>query len=343
MTKPDPSSKFLDPATPKQVRMAAARGFAPLGAKEMVELLTRLMRDADAEIAAAAAVTLADWPEDELLPEIQSESCSPEVLDQLASSTTAEPLLEAIIINTATPSATAARLARTVPGRLLELILYNKVRILECPAILTNAKVNPAITAECQRLVQEIESEFFSNKSTAYSVGTGVEEAKEEVETEPSEILSDLTSLEGLPVDPGARESAIFEKLSKMTVPQKMRTAMFGTREVRAILIRDPNREVARNVLRSPKLTDNEIETFASMRNVSDDVLRDIGNSRELTRTYGVVHGLVKNPRTPAMISQRLLGRLQTRHLTGLTRDRGIPEAVRRNAQRILNQRLDSK
>ena len=49
-----------------------------------------------------------------------------------------------------------------------------------------------------------------------------------------------------------------------------MITALKGTREERAILIRDPNRIVATAVLGSPKVTDGEIESFAAMKNVSD-------------------------------------------------------------------------
>jgi hypothetical protein len=128
-----------------------------------------------------------------------------------------------------------------------------------------------------------------------------------------------------------------------MTVPQRLKHAMFGNREVRAILIRDNNREVAKSVLRSPKLTDTEVEAFAAMRNVTDDVLREIGNSRELTRSYVVAHNLVKNPKTPPMIAQRMLSRLHTRDLYLIGRDRGIPEAVRRNAQRMAAQREAGK
>ena len=115
--------------------------------------------------------------------------------------------------------------------------------------------------------------------------------------------------------------------------------ALKGTREMRSVLIRDTNRQVTQGVLQSPKLTIGEVETFAAMRSISDDVIRQIGNSKEWTRSYVVVQNLVKNPKTPPMISQRLMFRLQARDLMMLTRDRGIPEAVRRNAQRLLNQR----
>ena len=52
---------------------------------------------------------------------------------------------------------------------------------------------------------------------------------------------------------------------------------MKGTREMRAVLIRDPNKMIAAAVLSSPKLTDQEVESFARMANVSEDVLRIIG------------------------------------------------------------------
>lgn len=343
MVQADLLKSFLDPATPQRVRRAAARGFAPLGSREMIELLVKLTQDADCEISATASATLSGWPEDEILTEVQSEDCSPEVLEHLASSSASESVWEAIILNAKTPSRVIEKLAQTVPARLLELILYNKVRILESPEILVNVKRNPSITGESQRLIQEIEAEFFGGKSTAYSVETQFEGTTEGAASEDEEPVPDLSLLEGLPVDPEARETAIFEQLGKMTVPQRIRQALFGTREVRAILIRDHNREVARQVLRSPKLTDKEVETFASMRNVSDEILREIGNSRERTRSYAVVQSLVKNPRTPPIISQRLLSRLQSRDLAGLVHDRGIPEAVRRNAERIIGQRLSLK
>ena len=41
-------------------------------------------------------------------------------------------------------------------------------------------------------------------------------------------------------------------------------------------------------MLGSPKLTDAEIEAFSAMKNVSDEVLRVIGNHREWTKRYAV-------------------------------------------------------
>jgi hypothetical protein len=258
---------------------------------------------------------------------------------------TTPALLEAVVLNPSTPGEAVEELACRAPGSLLETILFNRVRLLEHPGILQKAKLNPEATPQVQRLIHEIELEFFAGKKTDYSVGTPSQTADlpaEEFEIEAEPAPADL-SLEGLPIDPAEREGALSDRLARMTVRQKIQHALLGTREARTILIRDTNKEVSRSVLQSPKLTDNEIEGFAAMRNISDDVLREIGTSKVWTRSYAVVQNLVKNPKTPPLVSQRLMIRLQNKDLQLLSRDRGIPELVRRNAQRMLNQRTAPK
>ena len=41
-----------------------------------------------------------------------------------------------------------------------------------------------------------------------------------------------------------------------MNFPQRLKAAMKGTREMRAILIRDPNKMICASVLSSPKVSD---------------------------------------------------------------------------------------
>ncbi len=119
------------------------------------------------------------------------------------------------------------------------------------------------------------------------------------------------------------------QPLSSMSVMQKMKLAMRGTREARAVLIRDPNRLVSTAVLSSPKLTENEIEGFARMANVSEDVLRQIGSNRAWVKSYAVAANLVKNPKTPLAMSMHLLQRLNDRDVKMLTIDRNVPEPLR--------------
>ena len=124
--------------------------------------------------------------------------------------------------------------------------------------------------------------------------------------------------------------------LSSMPIVQRMKLAMKGTREQRAQLIRDSNRMVAAAVLSSPKLTDSEVEAFTKMGNVSEDVLRTIGMNRSWLKNYGVILGLVKNPKTPAAISMQLLNRLNEKDVKMLAVDRNVPEALRMVARKLM-------
>ena len=124
--------------------------------------------------------------------------------------------------------------------------------------------------------------------------------------------------------------------LAGLPVKKKMKLAFKGTREQRAQLIRDPNKIVSAAVLSSPKLTDAEVEAFAKMANVSEEVLRVIGMNRSWLKNYGVVLGLVKNPKTPMAISMQLLPRVNERDMKMLTVDRNVPEALRLAARKFV-------
>lgn len=124
--------------------------------------------------------------------------------------------------------------------------------------------------------------------------------------------------------------------LSSLPIVERMKIAMKGTREQRGQLIRDSNRMVATAVLSSPKLTDSEVEAFTKMGNVSEDVLRTIGMNRSWLKNYGVILGLVKNPKTPPAISMQLLGRLNEKDVKMLAVDRNVPEALRLIARKLM-------
>ena len=98
-------------------------------------------------------------------------------------------------------------------------------------------------------------------------------------------------------------ELSITQQIQQMTMVQRVRAAMKGTREMRAILVRDPNKLVASAVLSSPKLAMAEVEAFAKMATVGEDVLRAIALNRAWVKNYAVALGLARNPKTPVALS----------------------------------------
>jgi hypothetical protein len=119
------------------------------------------------------------------------------------------------------------------------------------------------------------------------------------------------------------------QKLAKMGFSERLKAAVKGSREMRALLIRDPNKMIAATVLSSPKLTESEVESFARMATISDEVLRIIGANRAWTKNYNIVHGLTKNPKTPLAMSMNFMSRLNARDLSQLSVDRNVPEPLR--------------
>ena len=124
------------------------------------------------------------------------------------------------------------------------------------------------------------------------------------------------------------------QRLASMTVPEKVKCASKGTREMRSILIRDPNRMVAAAVLSCPKVNEAEVEAFAKMGNVSEEILRTIAQSRAWTKSYGVLLALVKNSKTPVALSINMMQRLNDSDVKKLSTDRNVPEALRVFARR---------
>jgi hypothetical protein len=336
---------LLTGSAPQKLRMMVASGLAPVPPAEMLELLVCLSKDADPEIASLAAMSIGAMDQEEIILQLKDRRCPTAVLEHFAAAKSPDPVLQAIIDNPSTPQEAIASLALIVPARLLEAILDNRVRIIEFPCILENVRRNHSITPEIKRLAQEIETEFLESKKSEYTVRESPEPSASELQSIvlEAEIPLENLTLEGLPLEEEARQETIIKRLSAMPVREKIRYALFGDREIRTLLIRDSNKEVARTVLHSPKLTDNEIEGIAAMRSVAEDILREIGTHKEWTRSYGVVQNLVKNPKTPPTISQRLLFRLRTQDLTLVTRDRGVSDAVRQGAARVLKQRTSTR
>ena len=151
-------------------------------------------------------------------------------------------------------------------------------------------------------------------------------------------LLADDDEDDDLDDEPGKAGKANDEPklLAGLPIKRKIKLASKGTREQRAQLIRDPNKLVAAAVLSSPKLTDAEVESFAKMANVSEEVLRVIGLNRTWLKNYGVVLGLVKNAKTPPGTSMMLLQRINERDMKMLAVDRNVPEVLRLAARKYI-------
>ncbi|MGH9568178.1 MAG: hypothetical protein ACRD4F_00965 [Candidatus Angelobacter sp.] len=171
-------------------------------------------------------------------------------------------------------------------------------------------------------------------------------DAVEEVPVEASQTLAVAALASAGRVDPAPataqKKLTMLQRLAKMSVAERVKTAFIGNREERAILIRDNARVVQNAVLSSPKLTDPEVEGFASAKNVHENVLREITRNRRFIKNYAVQRNLVSNPKTPLEISLTLVRNLMIYDLKALQRSRNVSETIRSIAQRLYREKATS-
>lgn len=135
----------------------------------------------------------------------------------------------------------------------------------------------------------------------------------------------------------------LIQKIGRMSVAEKIKAALTGSQEERLVLIRDSNKIVARAVLQSPKISDQESENIASMKNVTEEVLRLVATNRKFMKSYSVVRQLINNPRTPIDVGLTLLNRLNDRDIKGLTQNKNVAETLRTMANKMIRQKEEAQ
>jgi hypothetical protein len=161
------------------------------------------------------------------------------------------------------------------------------------------------------------------------------------VET-PEQVAANVQAVinaERLEGDASPERISLIRRIMFMNVKDRVKLGMKGDREARGILVRDSNKIVACAVIHNPRVTEHEIENIASMRTVSDEVLRLIGMNRAWARSYPIIHNLARNPRTPMATAVHILPRIRSRDLKAISLNRNVSEAVRRQAYRLSEMR----
>ena len=140
----------------------------------------------------------------------------------------------------------------------------------------------------------------------------------------------------------GQERGSALQKISKLDIKGRIQLAMKGTKEERGLLVRDGTKIVALAVLDSPKVSDGEVEKFATQKNVLEAVLRAIPMRRRNMKNYIVVRNLVFNPRTPLDVGLGLMKNLLTNDLKNLSANKEISETVRKLALKMFKQKLET-
>jgi hypothetical protein len=156
--------------------------------------------------------------------------------------------------------------------------------------------------------------------------------------SEPEPVEAFIEAMEAAEPDPGKRET-LLQKLSRLRVVERVQLALKGGRGERLLLIRDPCRVVQRAVLQSPQLSEQEVESFANMASLTDEILRLIAGNRKYRKNYTILRALMFNPKTPLEVTLHLLPHMRPQEIKFLTTNKNVADTLRTAAMRLQRQR----
>jgi len=333
--------QFRKGGVPLQLRLMAAQGALPLKPADLVDLLQQLLGDADEAVRQAASASLGGMAVDELLPIVKDKESPPNVLAWAVAHRPEREILEVVLQNVSLPDEAVEALASTLPEHLAELVVINQVRLLRRTSLLEALEANPGLNKDQRRRLRELRETFRIGQQPEppppppppVQAAPEPEPAEEPIaETEEEAVARLLAEDE----KQDAEKISVVQAIYRMNAAQKVIQALKGSSADRAILIRDPNRIVSSAVLGSPRLTEMEIERFAGMKSVGDEVLRTIAQNKDWTKRYGVISNLIKNPRTPLALALNFVPRLNPRDLKTISVDKNVPEVIRKQALKFV-------
>ncbi len=246
-------------------------------------------------------------------------------------------IIEKLYLNKNTRMSTA--------DRILELAVRNNVEISGIPAFEQAKKaIEGELIAEPSDAPNFDDVQFQGAQTLAKAVVLGEDEDTHALnpETGKEEVVEKAKPLHAVWAD--LRPPAKIRLLTLGSVKTDkegggQQEHSFDLKAVRMLGVRDPNPLVAVAALKAPGMSDTEVVRIAAMRNVSEDVLREIANSREWTRVYQVKFNLVANPRTPFGHSAKFVMHLRDNDLKTVSKSKDVPGAVQTSARQQLTRK----
>lgn len=305
---------------PRERKLAICSTGAHLDPIDRLEILAVLTHDPDEMVANRAQEALfLDQPE-MFVQAILRENPLQALFGYAGKNFANNPAItDAMISNRNCPGEYLVPLVPNLTANQVHLLINELDRISSSPHLLAALEKSPHLTADQKNTLHEL-------RSTA--VAGDAESLKEAAaDAEPDAV----------------RRQTLLQQIAKMTVSQRVQFAMKGGADARRTLIRDSNKVVQRAVLQSPRLTDQEVESFASMANLTDEILRLMANNRVFRKNYVVVRNLMNNPKTPLDVTLHMLPMLNALDLKRLGMNKNVPETLRSSANKLLRTRNEQK
>jgi hypothetical protein len=304
----------------RERKIAVCTGGAHLAPADRAEILAVLAADPDEMVATRAQDAILSQPIESFVEALKREHALPALFSYAARNLADKPAVcDAMVQNKNCSAEYLVPIVRHLSTLGIQALMEELDRVSESSALAAALEHSTSLTADQKNQLHEL-----------LGPGNPIDEA----------ALAEAAAA----VEPdAARRQTLIQRLAKMTVAQRVQFAIKGGSEARRTLIRDSNKVVQRAVLQSPRLTEQEVEAFASMSSLTDEILRLIAGNRAFRKNYAVVRNLVNNPKTPLDVTLHMLPMLNAIDLKRLTSNKNVPETLRTTAMKLQRTRSEPK
>ena len=303
----------------REEKLAVCTGGVKLPAPDLAEILSVLAFDSDELISTRAQESILALPIENFVEALHRQQALEPLFEFAAKNLAAKPgIADALIKNKNCPAEHLVPLVQHLSALGVQSLMEELDRVSDSRELAEALEKSSSITLEQKNQLNELLSDAMPDMEALADALADAEPDNE-------------------------RRKTLLQQISTMTVSQRVKFAMKGGSEARRTLIRDNNKVVQRAVLQSPRLTDQEVEAFASMTNLTDEILRLIGKNRNFRKNYNVVRNLLNNGKAPLDCSLGLLPMLNPPDLKKLGMNKNIPETLRATAVKLMRQRNESK
>ncbi len=301
--------------TTRERKIAVCSGGAHLAPADRAEILAVLASDPDEIVSERAQQAILSLPIESFVEALKREKAIPALFAYAAKHLAGKPgVCDAMVENKNCAAEYLVPVARYLSALSIRALMEELDRVSSSPPLAAALEHSGSITADQKSQLHEL-------------LGSAMDEAalaEAAAEAEPDAV----------------RRQSLLQRLAKMNVSERVQFAIKGGPEARRTLIRDSNKVVQRAVLQSPRLTDQDVEAFAAMSSLTDEILRLIASNRSFRKNYSVVRNLLNNPKTPLDVSLHMLPLINALDLKKLCMNKNIPETLRSTAVKLQRTRV---
>src|ERR1700720_1091975 len=310
----------LQDLTSRERKLAVCANPGNLAPADRAEILVLLSTDADEVVAQQALEALRSQPVQAFVEALKRSEALPAIFEYASQHLVGKSAVaDAMVHNRNCPSRLITPHVPQLSAVSFQALMDSLDRVSDSSELAAALLKSSSATADNKRVLQEL-------------LGP-------ETPVDEKALMEALMEAE----PDAARRQTLLQRLAKMSVSERVQYAFKGGSEARRTLIRDSNKVVQRAVLQSPRLTDQEVEAFASMSSLTDEILRLIAKNRNFRKNYVVVRNLMNNPKTPLDVSLHMLPMLNPLDLKKLCTNKNIPETLRTTANKLHRQRQENK